>query len=130
VNITRIAGATPYAAARHHDVAAIRLQGFDVSPSEAFWVGLSHYEPNGFAEMDASATEKVYVVLEGQLTVITEAGEAELGPLDSCYLAPGEARSVENRSGRRASMLVLMEYPPDAARRPTQQITHGDGIPR
>jgi hypothetical protein len=44
--------------------------------------------------------------------VVTDAGDALLGPLDSCYLSPGEARAVENRSGARASMLVMMEYPP------------------
>lgn len=112
MEVTRIAGAQPYAAAKHHDVTAFRLQGFDASSAEAFWVGLSHYAPGGRAERDASGTEKVYVVLDGEITVITDGGEAVLGPLDSCYLAPGEARAVENRSGARASMLVLMEYPP------------------
>jgi uncharacterized cupin superfamily protein len=101
-----------YAAPRHHDVTAFRLQGFTVSPTEAFWVGLSHYEPGGSAERDASETEKVYVVLDGEITVITDDGEAVLGPLDSCYLAPGEARAVENRSDTRSTMLVVMEYPP------------------
>ena len=108
---TRVADAAPYQAAKHHDVTAVRLHGFDASDSKAFWVGLSHYEPGGRAERDASGTEKVYVVLEGEITVITDGDEVVLGPLDSCYLAPGEARSVENRSAERASMLVVMEYP-------------------
>jgi uncharacterized cupin superfamily protein len=112
MEVTRIAGATPYAAAKHHDVTAFRLQGFDVSDVKAFWVGLSHYEPGGRAERDASGTEKVYVAIEGEITVITDAGDAVLGPLDSCYLSPGGARAVESRSGARASMLVMMEYAP------------------
>jgi glyoxylate utilization-related uncharacterized protein len=112
MEVTRIAEAAGYPAAKHHDVSAVRLQGFDVSNVKAFWVGLSRYEPGGRAERDASGTEKVYVVIEGEITVITDAGDAVLGPLDSCYLAPGEARAVENRSGTRASMLVMMEYPP------------------
>jgi uncharacterized cupin superfamily protein len=111
MEITRIAEASPYQAARHHDVTAMRLHGFDASGAEAFWVGLSHYEPGGRAERDASESEKVYVVIDGEITVITDGGEAVLGPLDSCYLARGEARAVENRSGAPASMLVLMEYP-------------------
>jgi glyoxylate utilization-related uncharacterized protein len=115
MEVTRIAGAQSYAAAKHHDVSAFRLQGFDASSATAFWVGLSHYEPGGRAERDASGTEKVYVVLEGEITVITDDEEAVLGALDSCFLAPGEARAVENRSGARASMLVLMEYPPVAS---------------
>jgi uncharacterized cupin superfamily protein len=111
MQVTRVAAATPYEAAKHQDVTAFRLQGFDASDLKAFWVGLSQYAPGGRAERDASGTEKVYVALDGEITVITDAGEAVLGPLDSVYLAPGEARSVENRSDRTVAMLVLMEYP-------------------
>jgi uncharacterized cupin superfamily protein len=111
MEVTRIAQATAYEAAKHHGVSAQRLQGFDASRASAFWVGLSRYEPGGRAERDATRTEKIYVVVEGEITVITDDDEAVLGPLDSCFLAPGEARAVENRSGKVASMLVLMEYP-------------------
>jgi hypothetical protein len=31
--------------------------------------------------------------------------------MDSCYLAPNEAREVVNRSNLPASMLVVMPYP-------------------
>jgi uncharacterized cupin superfamily protein len=117
MEVTRIAETTPYEAARHHDVTALRLQGFDASSASRFWVGLSHYEPGGSAERDVSATEKVYIVLDGEVTVLTDDGEVALGPLDSCYLAPGEARAVENRTRTRASMLVVMEYPPGAQAR-------------
>jgi uncharacterized cupin superfamily protein len=112
MDVTRVADAAAYQPPRHHAVTAWRLQGFDASGATAFWVGLSHYAPGGRAERDASGTEKIYVVLEGELTIITDAGEAVLGPLDSCYLARGEARSVENRSEHMASMLVLIEHPP------------------
>jgi glyoxylate utilization-related uncharacterized protein len=112
--VTKVDSVVPYNAAKHHDVTAFRLQGFDASDLKAFWVGLSHYAPGGHAERDASGTEKVYVVVDGEITVITDDGEAVLGPLDSVYLAPGEARAVENRSGAVASILVLMEYPKQA----------------
>jgi hypothetical protein len=46
------------------------------------------------------------------VTVITDDGEAVLGAYDSIYLAPNEARSIENRTNRPASMLVVMPYPP------------------
>ena len=111
MQVTRSSEAPSYPAAKHHDVTAQRLQGFDVSDVSAFWVGLSQYAPGAFAERDAGGTEKVYVVLDGELAVITDAGEAVLGPLDSCYIAPGEARAVENRSDTSASMLVLAQYP-------------------
>jgi hypothetical protein len=47
--------------------------------------------------------------------VVTDDGEETLGPLDSCRLAPNEARAVENRTNLPASMLVVMPYP-DGAR--------------
>ena len=115
MEVTWIGEARPYEAPKHHDMRALRLQGFDASPSEHFWVGLSHFLPGGGAESDATPLERVYVVLDGSVTVITDNGEQELGPLDSCHLAPNERRSIENRTNRPASMLVVMPYP-DGAR--------------
>ncbi|MGZ4351290.1 MAG: cupin domain-containing protein [Solirubrobacteraceae bacterium] len=110
MHVTRLTDAQPYDAPKHHDMVGLRLQGFDVSPSQAFWVGLSQFLPGGGAESDATPLEKVYVVIEGAVTVITDDGETELGPLDSCHLASGEQRSIENRANRTAYMLVAMPY--------------------
>jgi quercetin dioxygenase-like cupin family protein len=111
MHVTRLDDAQPYTAPKHHAMTALRLQGFDASDSAAFWVGLSHFLPGGGAEHDATPVEKVYVVVDGAVTVITDEGEQTLGPLDSCHLASGEARAVENRTNRPASMLVVMPYP-------------------
>lgn len=111
MQVTRIADAAPYDAPKHHAMTALRLQGFDATASEAFWVGLSYFLPGGGAEMDAGPLEKVYVVLDGTVTVMTADGEVELQPLDSCLVAAGEARAVENRGPRPASMLVIMPHP-------------------
>ena len=111
MQVTRIGDARPYDAPKHHDMRGLRLQGFDASPSEHFWVGLSHFLPGGGAESDATPLEKVYVVLDGAVTVSTDDGDTELGPLDSCHLAPNERRSIENRTNRPAAMLVVMPYP-------------------
>jgi quercetin dioxygenase-like cupin family protein len=111
MQVTRLSDARSYEAAKHHGMTALRLQGFDASDASAFWVGLSHFLPGGGAEPDASAPEKVYVCVDGEVTVVTDQGEATLGPLDSCFLAAGESRSVINRTNRPATMLVLMEYP-------------------
>jgi quercetin dioxygenase-like cupin family protein len=114
MKVTRIGDAKPYVAPKHFDMRSLRLQGFDASDAKNFWVGLSHFLPGGGAERDVTPIEKVYVVLEGEVTVVTDAGEATLGPLDSCHLAPNEARAVVNRTNRPASMLVVMPYPPKA----------------
>jgi quercetin dioxygenase-like cupin family protein len=112
MEVTRLADARPYEAPKHFDMRGLRLQGFDVSSTDGFWVGLSHFLPGGGAEMDATPIEKVYVVIEGEVTVTTDVGDTTLGPFDSCRLAPGEARSIVNRTNRTASMLVVMPYPP------------------
>jgi quercetin dioxygenase-like cupin family protein len=114
MEVTRIDEAAPYQAPKHFDVRTLRLHGADATPAENFTVGLSIFLPAGGAEMDATPLEKVYVVLEGEVTVVTEDGEETLGPLDSCYLAPSEARAVENRTNAAATMLVVM--PPVGAK--------------
>lgn len=115
MQVTTLNDAQPYQAPKHHAMMALRLQGFDATDTDNFWVGLSHFLPGGGAEHDATPTEKVYIVVDGEVTVTTADGERTLGALDSVQLAPGEARSVENRTNRPASMLVVMTYPPAAA---------------
>jgi quercetin dioxygenase-like cupin family protein len=112
MKVVRIQDAKPYAAAKHFNMVPFRLQGFDATDAKSFWVGLSHFLPGGGAERDATPLEKVYICTAGEVTVITDSGEAKLGPLDSVYLAGGEARAVENRTNMPASMLVVMPYPP------------------
>ena len=117
MHVTRLSDAKPYDAARHFNMIGLRLQGFDASPTENFWVGLSHFLPGGGAESAASPLERIYVVVSGAVTVVTDAGETMLGPLDSCHLAPGEKRSIINRTNTAASMLVVMPYPKEPAPR-------------
>jgi quercetin dioxygenase-like cupin family protein len=108
MQVTKIEDAGTYAAPGHFDVRTLRLQGADASPVENFTLGLSVFLPAGGCEMSTTPLEKVYVVVEGEVTIITESGEATLGPLDSIYLAPDEARAIENRTNKAASMLVVM----------------------
>lgn len=111
MHLTRLGEARPYEAAGHFDMRGLRLQGAEAGPSEAFWVGLSCFLPGGGAESDAGPIEKVYVVVEGEMTVETDEGETTLGPFDSCHLEAGERRSLVNRSNRPATMVVVMPYP-------------------
>jgi len=111
MEVVHLSEAKPYQAPGHFDMRGLRLQGHEASGAESFWVGLSYFLPGGGVEMGATEVEKVYVVLDGEVTIITETGAATLGPLDSCRLAPNEARAIENRTNRPASMLVVMAYP-------------------
>ena len=112
MQVTRLAEAGGYEAPGHHGMVGLRLQGFDASDTQSFWVGLSHFLPGGGAEQEATPVEKVYVVLEGEVTVITDDGETTLRPMDSCRLAPDEARAILHRTNLPASRLVAMPYPP------------------
>lgn len=112
MKVNRLDAALPYEAPKHFDCSALRLQGFEASDVQAFSVGLSHFLPGGGVEMDATALEKVYICTDGEITIVTEQGEATLGRYDSIYLAPNEARAIENRTNLPASMIVVMPHPP------------------
>lgn len=111
MEITRFNAARRYDAPKHFDMRSLRLQGFDASGAGFAWVGLSHFLPDGGADMDAGPTEKIYVVLDGEITIdLADGGSQTLGPLDSCLIAAGESRAVRNRGNKVASMLVIMPY--------------------
>lgn len=112
MQVTRLADASSYEAPGHFGCTALRLQGADASDAKAFTVGLSHFLPAGGCHHDATPIEKVYVVIDGEVTIVTDDGEAALGPYDSILLAPDEARAIENRTNRPASMITVMPYPP------------------
>jgi mannose-6-phosphate isomerase-like protein (cupin superfamily) len=115
MHVTRHEDAQPYETRGHFGMAALRLQGHAASPCADFWVGLSHFLPGGGAEDSASNVEKVYVLLSGEVVVVTDDGEATLRPMDSCHLAAGERRAIINRRNTPASMLVIMSYQKPAA---------------
>ncbi len=115
MQVTRINDAKPYDAAKHSDMTALRLQGFDASDTDNFWCGLSYFLPGGGAEQSSSPLERVYVVIDGEVTVTTSDGETVLGPLDSCRIAPFEERAVENRTNKVVTMLVVMPNPPEVS---------------
>ncbi len=115
MRVTRFGEAQPYEAPNHRDMRALRLQGFMEGGPGNFWVGLSHFLPGGGAGPDSSPLEKVYVVLDGAVTVKTPGAEVVLGPLDSCCIPGDEVREVKNHGNEVATMLVVMPYPPAAA---------------
>ena len=101
----------PYEAPKHFHMKALKLHGKEETGSQRFWVGLSHFLPGGGAEFDESPVEKIYFVLEGEVTIKTRKEEIVLGPWDSIYIGPAEGREIINRTNRPASMLVVISYP-------------------
>jgi quercetin dioxygenase-like cupin family protein len=108
MQVTKIKDAKRYEAANHVDVSALRLQGGEASKTSTFWCGLSHYLPGGRAERGASDYERVYMVLDGEVTVTTDQGTTVLGAMESVHIAPKEMRVVENRGNAVATMLVIV----------------------
>ncbi len=111
MHVKRFAEAKPYEAPNHRGVVGLRLQGFEPGGPTNQWVGFSQFLPGGGAGPDATAFEKVYVVLEGRMTVIVGGEETVLGPMDSCTIAPGEVREIVNRENDVCKMLVVIPYP-------------------
>ena len=76
--------------------------------SQTLVFGISHFLPGGGAGPDASPPEKVYYVLEGELTVIVNGKETVLKKNDSCYIGPNESREIINRSNEVCTIAVAV----------------------
>jgi quercetin dioxygenase-like cupin family protein len=108
MNVTRFDEATSYEAVNHHGCQGVRLQGLDVSGVSSFWLGISTFEPGGGAEWDTTAAEKVYMVLEGEVTVETEDQSVTLRARDSVFLPSNERRRIINETNDPAVMAVMI----------------------
>ncbi|ABQ71670.1 Cupin 2, conserved barrel domain protein (plasmid) [Rhizorhabdus wittichii RW1] len=116
MEVVRLADAKTYIAPKHYDMRSLRLQGLEASGADFAWTGLSYFLPGGGAEMDAGPLGKIYVVIEGEVTIELGSGETQvLGKLDSCFIPGGEARAVRNDGNIMATMLVVMPSPVKAA---------------
>ncbi len=112
--VKKFADAKQYEAPNHRGVVGLRLQGFEEGGPKNQWVAYSQFLPGGGAGPDSTPFEKVYVVLEGEMTVIIDGRETVLHALDSCTIAPNEQREIINRSNHVCKMLVVLPYPPGA----------------
>ena len=111
MKVTRFDDAKPYDAPNHFGVVGLRLQGFEDGGPTNQWVGYSQFLPGGGAGPDSTPFEKIYVVIEGEMTVIIGETEVTLGKLDSCTIRANEVRKIENRKNSICKMLVVMPYP-------------------
>ncbi|RBW62127.1 cupin domain-containing protein [Ruegeria sp. A3M17] len=114
MHLKRFKDAQPYKAPNHFGCHGLRLQGFEEGGPTNQWIGFSQFLPGGGAGPDSTPFEKVYVILDGEMTVIIDGMETTLGPMDSCTVAPGEVRKIENRSNHTCKMLVVIPYPPES----------------
>lgn len=104
---------TTYDAPGHYGMTAMRVHGKEETGAQEFWVGLSTFLPGGGAEYayEDNPLEKVYYILEGEMTVTDKAGkEYVLKKDESISFAPNEGRYLENKSNKPARMLVIINY--------------------
>ena len=114
MHVTRFDQAPAYYPPEHFDMRCLRLQGREAGPSDTLWLGMSQLLPGGHTSLDASPIEKIYFVLEGELTIETPEGETTLNRYDSCRIAPGEGRALKNKTN--APVIVLLAMPLAAAK--------------
>lgn len=108
MEITRIDDAVTYEAPKHFKMIARRLQGGDATNAEHVSVAYSTFMPGGGAESGATPFEKVYVVMEGEISVTVDAGTFLLKKYDSCRIEPDESRTMLNESDAPAEVLVII----------------------
>ena len=113
MHITRIESAKIYQAPNHDHMTCFRLQGMEAGPSSQMWMGMSVIEPGGQTGLNDSPFEKIYFVVEGELTFISEMpqedkSEVVLKSHDSCVFAPGEKRQLVNRSNSVVKVILVM----------------------
>ena len=76
--------------------------------SEKMTVSLSHFLPDGGANMKPSTRERVYYVITGSITVTSETEEHILNEGDIIYIPPNEPRAISVNNNEPASMLVVV----------------------
>lgn len=108
MQVTRFSEAPSYQAPEHYDMACLRLQGKEATTTDTIWIGLSHILPGGHTSLKDAGVEKIYIVVEGEVTVKTDKEEITLKRWDSCRIAPGEARALHNNTNLPASILLAM----------------------
>ena len=112
MQITRLADAKRYDAPKHFDMRSLRLQGLEASATDFAWLGLSYFLPGGGALSDTGTVGKIYVVLDGEVTIDLGNGSTHvLAKLDSCFIPAGESRAIRNAGNIVATMLVVMPCP-------------------
>ncbi|MBU3099500.1 MULTISPECIES: cupin domain-containing protein [Clostridium] len=100
----------PYKAPKHFDCTTLKLQGKAETGATKFWMGLTHFLPAGGSEYDYedSPTEKVYMILEGQLTVTSKTETFVLNKWDTLFIPPFEGRKITNNTNMPVTILVVV----------------------
>ncbi|MGA2893353.1 MAG: cupin domain-containing protein [Xanthobacteraceae bacterium] len=108
MQLKRFNEAKPYEAPNHRAYSSLRLFGAEAGGTQTLIAGVSHFLPGGGAGPDASPPEKIYFVLEGELTVIVGGKETVLKKYDSCVIGSNESREIINRGNDVCTIFVAV----------------------
>ena len=113
MHVTRFNEAKTYEAPNHDNMTCFRLQGKEASPCHQMWMGMSVFEPGGQTGFDGSTVEKIYLVIDGEITIFCESvdgvqSEVVLRQNDSCVFLIGEKRQLKNCSNQIARVALIM----------------------
>jgi len=102
----------PYQAPKHFNMASLKLHGTEETGATKFWMGMSHFLPGGGADYayEDSPTEKIYFVLDGEITVKSKTETFVLKKNDSIFIGPNEGREMINETNEVATVLVVINY--------------------
>src|SRR5262245_61824619 len=99
--------------AEHTRFAADKLAKQNLFESERFFCDLYCLEPGQSQRPHTHGeSDKVYVVLTGEVVVRIAAQERTLGPGGAAHAAPGEEHSLHNAGAAQATVLVFMTPKP------------------
>lgn len=101
-----------YLAPKHFDMRSMKLHGTEETGAKQFWMGMSYFLPGGGAEYayEDSPTEKIYFVLDGEITVKSKDETFVLKKNDSIFMGPNEGREMINETNTVATVLVVISY--------------------
>lgn len=108
----RLNDVSPYLAPKHFDMRSMKLHGTEETGVKQFWMGMSYFLPGGGAEYayEDSPTEKIYFVLDGEITVKSKTETFVLKKNDSIFIGPNEGREMINETNTVATVLVIISY--------------------
>lgn len=109
MKVIQVSEAKAYDPPLHYGMVALKLCDGALCNAKQFWCGLSHFLPRGGAEWAYadSPTEKLYVVLEGAITIRTKTETRIVSKGEAVFIAPFEEREVINHTNFPTSMLVI-----------------------
>ena len=103
MDLTTHSAAARFAPPNHDGVEAARLQATHFA-----MVALADWPAGSTATMEAAPIAKIYVIVEGTLTVVAlDGARHRLARYDSIHIPAGEARAIVNETDARAAMIVV-----------------------